>query len=172
MRVPEIAVPGSGTVGLDITLLLARVGLGLAIFAHGAQKLFGWFGGMGLSATTQQLTEMGYPKDAGRLAVVVGLGETIGGLGMMLGILVLPAAFVTAAIMLYCAAIAGGFFIPEGVKYEPLFAAGAVVIGISGPGRYALGRYIPIIRTFQFSYGQRAILMAVGMVGVIAAIRR
>ncbi|MFI9510968.1 DoxX family protein [Nocardia sp. NPDC052566] len=168
---PRAVTAESWTAGLNAFLLAARFGIGLAISAHGAQQLFGWFGGAGLSETARHFTSIGYPN-GNRMAIIAGLGEIVGGLGLAVGVLTLPAAFLAAAILLYTAAIDGGFFTPEGVKYEPLLAVCAVVLGLYGPGRYALGRYIPAIRTYQFSYTQRAVLMTVGLVGVMLAIRR
>lgn len=59
---------------LDIALLVLRVGIGLTLFAHGAQKLFGWFGGAGLAATGQGFDGMGFRPGRAN-ALCAGLGE-------------------------------------------------------------------------------------------------
>ena len=70
----------------SLGLLLARVGIGLALAAHGAQKLFGWFGGYGITGTGGWLASMGFP--AGRVqAVVSGTSEFGGGLLIAFGLL-------------------------------------------------------------------------------------
>src|SRR5438105_13820466 len=69
-----------------IGLLLLRVVLGLILIGHGAQKLFGWFGGHGLAATTQWIESMGM-QPAGFWAFMAGLGEFGGGLLLALGLL-------------------------------------------------------------------------------------
>ncbi|MFE3286222.1 DoxX family protein, partial [Streptomyces sp. NPDC059233] len=74
-------VPAPGTTAThDVGLLVLRIVVGLAMVGHGTQKLFGWFGGPGLSATGKGFTQAGYPAgDA--MAVIAGLSETLGGLG-------------------------------------------------------------------------------------------
>ncbi|NEA41533.1 DoxX family membrane protein, partial [Streptomyces sp. SID11385] len=63
---------------LDLGLLALRLGTGGVLAAHGAQKLFGWFGGGGLDATGQAFESMGYAP--GKLnALAAGLGEAGGG---------------------------------------------------------------------------------------------
>ncbi|MZD06710.1 DoxX family membrane protein, partial [Streptomyces sp. SID5785] len=69
----------------DLGLLALRVGTGAVLAAHGAQKLLGWFGGGGLSATTAAMESMGYaPPKASALAA--GLGEAGGGALLALGL--------------------------------------------------------------------------------------
>ena len=72
------------------SLLIVRIFLGVIFFAHGAQKVFGWFGGNGLKGT------IGYFQQALRvppaLAVLAAFTECFGGLAMVLGLLARPAA--------------------------------------------------------------------------------
>ena len=76
----------------DTGLLILRVALGGIFFAHGAQKLFGWFGGRGLAGHAGFLGSLGL-RPARLLAVVSGLGEFLGGSGVLFGFLMpLPAA--------------------------------------------------------------------------------
>ena len=63
---------------MDIGLLLLRLIVGLTLSAHGTQKLFGWFGGPGLSATGQFFTVLGFPPGR-RHALMAALGETLSG---------------------------------------------------------------------------------------------
>src|SRR5438874_2349181 len=69
----------------DRTLFLMRVVLGLVMFAHGAQKVLGWFGGPGLEASIQSFgTQFGIPAPLAMLAIAA---EFLGGLGLVLGLL-------------------------------------------------------------------------------------
>src|SRR6476660_3067 len=69
-------------------LLLVRVVIGLLMAAHGAQKLFGWFGGYGLQTTGEFMVQLGFPKQRGRLfAFAAGTGETVSGMLVALGFL-------------------------------------------------------------------------------------
>ena len=71
---------------VDAAALLMRAVLGFVFVAHGAQKLFGWFGGGGIDGTTAFFTFFGIPAP-GFFAVVVGLTEFIGGLMLLAGLL-------------------------------------------------------------------------------------
>ncbi|WP_127360307.1 DoxX family protein [Actinacidiphila soli] len=124
----------------DLGLLALRLGLGSVLFAHGAQKLFGWFGGLGLDGTASAMEHMGFvPSKPSALAA--GLGEAGGGALLALG-LATPAAGAAAAGAMAGAvsvhapagffAMSGGFELPAFLGYS---AAG---IGIAGPGRYSL----------------------------------
>src|SRR5215471_10082470 len=75
----------------DHTLTLLRVGLGVVFFAHGAQKMLGWFGGNGYAATVSYFTHgLGIPEAFAVLAI---LAEFFGGIGLILGLLSRIAAF-------------------------------------------------------------------------------
>src|SRR5712691_3212134 len=110
---------------MDIGLLLLRLTVGLTLAAHGAQKLFGWFGGPGLDATSQFLAMLGF--SAGRRhALMAGLAETGGGLLLALGFLTPAAAAVVFSVMLVAALSAHvkkGFFLTSG-GYEYTFVLG------------------------------------------------
>ena len=72
------------------SLLIIRVFLGVIFFAHGAQKVFGWFGGGGLRGTIAYFKQaLGVPPP---LTVLASLTECLGGLAMIVGLLVRPAA--------------------------------------------------------------------------------
>src|SRR5437588_13010125 len=70
---------------MDIGLLLLRLITGLTLAAHGAQKLFGWFGGPGLGSTAQFFEVLGFPPGR-RHALMAGLVEIGGGLLLPLGV--------------------------------------------------------------------------------------
>ena len=79
------------------SLLVVRLGLGVIFFAHGSQKVLGWFGGHGLGGTVKMFRGMGVPPAA---AVLVSFIEFLGGLGMIVGLLARPAAVGIIVVML------------------------------------------------------------------------
>src|SRR6476659_9885520 len=76
---------------VDTGLLAMRVGVGGAVAAHGAQKLFGWFGGYGPSGTGQFMDSLGFAGDGKRNAVLAGTAEFGGGTLLALGLATGPA---------------------------------------------------------------------------------
>lgn len=133
----------------DWTLTFVRLLLGVVFFAHGAQKLLGWFGGFGFTATVGAFVKMGMPLAVAYFAIFV---EFFGGLSMLFGLLSRLAGLGIAAEM--CGAIAtvhyhNGFFMNwygmqkgEGFEYHLLTIAIAVLIMIRGAGAFSLDRTI------------------------------
>ena len=130
---------------IDWALLVARIVVGVVFMAHGAQKLFGAFGGPGLSAVVQMMGPLGY---------LVTIGEFFGGLGLIFGFL---SRFSAASITLIMLGAIGmvhsqfGFFMNwtgkqagEGFEYHLLVIGTLLPILIAGPGRFAIGRYLPL----------------------------
>ncbi|OAH10274.1 DoxX family protein [Streptomyces jeddahensis] len=153
----------------DVGLLLLRLGLGLTMAAHGAQKLFGWFGGAGLEGTGRFFTMSGYPSGT-TMALVAGLAETLGGLGLVLGLLTPLAGAAIFGTMINALAVkwGGGFFAPDGVEYELLLAVAAASLALTGPGRYAVDRFLPVLRAHRLGYGIAALVLgAVGAVVIL-----
>ena len=83
---------------MDLGLLLIRLVIGLLFVGHGAQKLFGWFGGYGLKGTAGWLESMNM-KPGILMALMAGLSEFIGGLLFVLGLLTPLAGLLIAATM-------------------------------------------------------------------------
>ena len=128
-------------VALNTGLLILRLVSGLTIAAHGAQKLFGWFGGSGISGTLQMQGRLGL-KPAPLWAGMVILGEFGGGLSVATGFLTpLGAAGMFAAMFM---AIAKGHWKngfwngKRGLEFPLQLLAVGVAIGIIGPGNYSL----------------------------------
>lgn len=124
-------------------LLILRIALGGIFFAHGAQKLLGWFGGRGISGHAGFLESLGL-RPARLLAAVSGLGEFFGGLGVLSGFLMpLPAAAIIGAMSVAVIKVhwPHGFFNHDGgIEFPLVLAVLAFVIGLVGPGRYSLDR--------------------------------
>ncbi|MBF6328044.1 DoxX family protein [Nocardia transvalensis] len=125
----------------DAGLLVLRLGFGLLLAVHGTQKLFGWFGGFGWSATAQAFDGMGYNpgKFFGTLA---GLSEIGGGLLLAAGLLTPLGAAIALGTMLnaFTATWSGGFAQWE---MSVLFALPAAALAFTGPGRYSLDHNRP-----------------------------
>ncbi|MEY4762990.1 MAG: putative oxidoreductase MhqP [Pseudomonadota bacterium] len=127
--------------------LALRLAGGVIFAAHGAQKLFGWFGGYGLEGTGQFFGSIGlnpgYP-----LALLAGATEFFGGLALLVGLLVRPAAAALAFAMLvaiFAVHFSKGFFLDKG-GYEYALAALAVSVSLlfSGAGRASLDRVLSV----------------------------
>lgn len=125
--------------------LVLRVPVGIIFAAHGAQKLFGWFGGYGLEGTGQYMASIGLAPGY-LMALLAGGAEFFGGLALVLGLLVRPAAAALAFAMgvaIFAAHWSSGFFAASG-GYEfalALFAASLSLV-FSGGGRYSFDRRI------------------------------
>lgn len=137
--VATLAAPARGAVA-DLADAGLRVAAGLFLVPHGAQKLFGWFGGHGLEATGQFFAgELGFAWGFGA-ALAAGLVETVGGLALALGLATRLAAATIAAFLIVAASVhlANGFFWTSGGwEYPVLWAVVAAVFAVKGGGRYA-----------------------------------
>jgi putative oxidoreductase len=125
---------------MEIGLLLLRLTVGLTLAAHGAQKLFGWFGGPGLEATGQLFETLGFLPGR-RQALMASLGETGGGLLLALGLLAPIGAAVICSVMLVAMAvhIKNGFFAQNGgYEYTVVLGVAALSIAFTGPGSLSL----------------------------------
>lgn len=129
---------------VDWALLIARVAVGVIFMAHGAQKLFGAFGGPGLSAVVGMMGPVGY---------LVTIGEFFGGLGLIVGVLSRFSAASIIVIMLGAISMVHGkvgFFMNwagsqagEGYEYHLLAIASLLPIVIAGPGRFVIAHGLP-----------------------------
>ena len=141
--VSEVEVTNRSAV--DWALLLARIIVGVVFMAHGSQKLFGAFVGPGLAGVVQMMGPLGY---------LVTIGEFFGGLGIIVGFLSRFSAAAMILIMLGAIAMVHGkvgFFMNwmgqqggEGFEYHLLAIAVLATILIAGPGRLAIGRFLPL----------------------------
>jgi len=121
-----------------------RVILGVIFIAHGAQTLFGAFGGQGMEGIVKMLGPVGY---------LVAIGEFFGGVGILLGFLTRFSA--ASIILIMCGAIAmvhgkNGFFMDKGgFEYNLALIGLAAPLVLLGPGCVALGRFLPLPRSKQ-----------------------
>jgi len=125
--------------------LSLRVPVGIIFAAHGAQKLFGWFGGYGLDGTGQWMASIGLHPGT-LMALLAGGAEFFGGLALIVGLLVRPAAAVLAFTMLvaiFSVHIGNGLFTSNnGYELGLALLAAAVSLTISGGGRASLDRVL------------------------------
>ncbi|MEE1782466.1 DoxX family protein [Streptomyces sp. SP17BM10] len=156
----------------DVGLLILRLVLGLTMAAHGSQKLFGWFGGGGIEGTGKFFTASGYPA-GNAMAVVAGLTEGMGGLALAIGLLTPLAGAAVLGTMINAIAVTwgGGFFAPQGDEYPVLIAAGAAALALTGPGRYAVDRFLPVVRAHRLAYGAAAVVVGLATAGLTLLIR-
>ncbi|NKY30448.1 DoxX family protein [Nocardia gamkensis] len=154
---------GTGTeldgVATDIGLLIVRVVFGGLLAAHGAQKLFGWWGGPGLQANADGFEQMGYNpgKVFGTLA---GLSELGGGLLLLLGLLTPLAGAIVVGTMINAinATWAGGLL--GGYEMGLLFAVVGAALPFTGPGKFSLDAGRPWGR-HGFVWGVGALILAI-----------
>lgn len=164
--------PTSSQHGYDLGLLVLRLGLGLTLAGHGVQKLFGWFGGFGLEATGKFFTSVGYPAGE-TMALVAGLTETLGGLGLALGLITPLAGAAVVGTMLNALAVSwsGTFFAPTGSEFVLLLIAAGTALTLTGPGRYALDSFLPVLRTHRLRHGAAALALGLLTAAVVLLVR-
>lgn len=132
----------------DPILTVMRLALGVVFFAHGAQKVLGWYGGGGFMRTMEMFTQhMGIPTPFAFLAICA---EFFGGLGLLLGLLTRIAAFGVLCNMVVAVAMVHrhiGFFMNwmgnqkgEGFEYHLLAIALALAIVVKGAGALSFDR--------------------------------
>jgi putative oxidoreductase len=157
---------------MDIALLLVRlIGLGLA--AHGAQKLFGWFGGYGIAGTGGFMESLGFRP--GRLfAAAAGVSEFAGGLLLVLGLggPVGPMLIVaTMIVAIFSVHLQHGFFAQNGGYELPLTNIALVVLlAFTGYGTISLDAAFGLVWSASVTWA----LLGLGLVGGFAnlALRR
>jgi putative oxidoreductase len=129
----------------SIGSLALRVPAGIIFAAHGAQKLFGWFGGYGLQGTAGWMESIGLTPGI-PLTLMAGGAEFFGGLALILGLLTRPAAFVLAITMLvaiFSVHFANGLFMSNnGYEFALSLLAISVALTFSGAGRFAIDNWL------------------------------
>ena len=137
---------------VDMALLAVRLIVGVIFAVHGAQKVFGAFGGPGIAKMAEMMGPLGY---------LVSIGECFGGLGIIVGFLSRFSAASNIVIMLGAIFMVhgkNGFFMgtgPEstlataGYEYNLALIGLLLPILIAGPGAYAVGRFLPLPKSAQ-----------------------
>jgi putative oxidoreductase len=126
---------------MDAGLLLGRLVLGVLLAAHGTQKLFGWFGGYGLTGTAGFFEVLGFHP--GRLfAAAASVAEVAGGLLLAAGFLgPIPSGLIVAVMIVAAVSVHwphGVFATTNGIELPLLYGTGAVALALTGPGAYSI----------------------------------
>ena len=133
---------------MGIGLLLARLFLGLGLAAHGAQKLFGWFGGYGIKGTGGFFEGTLGLKPGSLFAFMSGLGEFAGGILVAIGWLgPIGSALIISVMVVAIVTVhwPNGFFAAtNGVELPLMNIAGALAFAFAGFGKYALDAVAPV----------------------------
>jgi putative oxidoreductase len=157
---------------MDFGLFLVRLVFGLLMAAHGAQKLFGWFGGHGFAGTAGFFETIGFRP--GRLfAAAAAAGELLGGLlvagGLLgpIGPMVMVAVMIVAAVSVH--ARNGVFAAANGIEMPLLYATGAAALALTGPGAYSADRLLGLtaLGTPALAWGAVVLGVAGGAMGLV-----
>ena len=148
---------------MDAGVLLARMVIGLLFAAHGAQKLFGWFGGYGLAGTGSFFESLGFRP--GRVfAAAAGFTELTGGLLLALGLLgPLGPAMIIAVMIVAMATVHwqhGLFAQNNGIELPLVFSVAAAAIALIGNGALSLDAVLGL------NWSNSVVLAALGL-GVV-----
>ncbi len=134
----------------SVGLLIVRVVLGIIFFAHGAQKVLGWYGGYGLKATVGYFNSMGTPVPLGYLVCFI---EFSSGVGLIVGFLARLCGLGIAAVMIGAMATVHwqhGFFLNaelkpgkgHGIEFTLALLAMALAVILEGAGAVSVDRWI------------------------------
>jgi putative oxidoreductase len=126
---------------MNVALLVLRVVVGALFAGHGAQKLFGWFGGGGPDGTGTVFESLGLTR-ARTMAILAGASELLGGLLFALGLLTpLGAALLSAVMIVAIATVHGanGLWVTQnGYEYNLVLLAVLFAVTAAGPGAWSL----------------------------------
>ncbi len=128
-----------------VAALALRVPVGIIFAAHGAQKLFGWFGGYGLTGTAGWLESIGLAPGL-LMALLAGGAEFFGGLALILGLLTRPAAFalsIAMVVAIFSVHFSNGLFISNnGYEFGLALLAASLSLLASGGGKAAVDSWL------------------------------
>jgi putative oxidoreductase len=160
---------------MDIVLVIVRAIVGVGIAAHGAQKLFGAFGGHGLSGTGKFFEKLGF-RPGGVFAMAAGSGEFFGGLLTAVGLLGPIGPAIVILVMLVAVVtvhLGNGFFAANnGVELPLAYAASALLLAFAGPGPFSLDVRLGLTSLWALPIQIGSVVVAVVLALVISSLRR
>jgi putative oxidoreductase len=160
---------------MDAGLALARLVFGLVMSAHGAQKVFGWFGGYGLAGTGGFFEALGF-RPGKTFAALAGGAEVAGGLLLAAGLLGPVGPALVVSVMVVAALTVhwqhGLFASSNGIEVPLLYATAAAALALTGPGAYSLDAALGLASVW--SPAASAAVLALGVLGGLGnlALRR
>ena len=154
------------TMSMSLGLLILRVVVGLTLTAHGAQKLFGWWGGPGIATWIQGVGKLRI-RPAAAWAWIAALSEFGGGLLLAVGLLSPLGSLAIAGAMLVAVATvhwANGFWNGKrGYEFNLTLFASVTAVALAGPGTYSLDQALGI-------HLPEPITLVVGTIGVVVGV--
>jgi putative oxidoreductase len=160
---------------LDTGLLIARLVFGLSLSAHGAQKLFGWFGGNSLTATGGFFNQLGF-RPGRAFAAVASATEIVAGLLIAFGLLgpvgpgLMLSVMIVAAVAVHWTR--GFFATSNGIELPLLYATVAILLALTGPGLFSLDGLLGLEALWSPAWAAAALTVGViGGIGNLAARR-
>ena len=154
-------------------LLLVRLVFGLLMAAHGSQKIFGWFGGYGLTGTGAFFEQLGFRP--GRLfAAAAGWTEFLGGVLLAVGLGgPIGSAFIVSVMIVAVVSVHWGhglFAATNGIEVPLLYAAGAAALAFTGSGQYSLDALLGLTSMWTATHAEIALgLAALGAIANLTA---
>lgn len=126
-------------------LTVVRLFVGIIFAAHGAQKLFGLFGGYGIAGTAQYMESIGLAPGQ-LMAILAGGTEFFAGLALIIGLLVRPAALgltILSLVAIFSVHISNGLFMANnGYEFALALLGGSIAVLVEGAGKLSVDRAI------------------------------
>lgn len=164
-----MAIAYGDTQLFNLGLLLIRLIFGLVMAAHGAQKLFGWFGGYGLAGTGGFFEQLGF-RPGRMFAAAASMSELVGGLLFAIGLFGPVGPALILAVMLVASISVhlrnGLFAATNGVEVPLLYATAVVGVALIGYGTYSLDAALGLATLWTPAL--IGLALAVGVIGGLA----
>jgi len=168
-----------GTYSMDlqtvsIGLLVVRIVVGLIMAAHGASKLWGWFGGYGLRGTGQFFEQLGFHPGAA-FAAAASVSEIVSGLLVAVGFLgpIGPALMISVMIVAAITVHLGqGLLAPKGLEMPLLYGAAAFGLALTGFGEYSVDGLLGVAGRWSAGFTWIVLMLGVAGAFVNLALRR